>query len=55
MYFPMKRVYTDSECCWCANWPLKWPLWVGGNESFLGQGQPFHKVIELQQSTRYEF
>ena len=40
---------------WCNMFPYYWPYWVGGNYSFLKDGQPFEKLDELRISTMLEF
>lgn len=55
MYAEVPRFYTDIELYYCANWPKRWPLWIGGNADFINQGQPFNKMIELIHATSLEF
>lgn len=39
----------------CANIPSLWPVWLGGQYSFLEQGQPFNKMEDLRLATMLEF
>ena len=39
----------------CSEWPEEWPCWVGGNEDFINQKQPFDKLEELKKAYMLEF
>ena len=49
------KVFENWELIWCANIPECWPGWVGGNEDFIKQGQPFYEMIDLRHATMLEF
>lgn len=49
------KIFEYWELHWCANIPICWPVWMGGNEDFLRQGQPFNEMEELRHSTMLEF
>lgn len=46
---------TMTATYYCPDWPYKWPCWVGGNEAYVDQGQPSHKLRELKEATMKEF